>query len=132
MALWAASVKIDGHISFVKLAVQGRERGCRHDSVKASLELGERRPLSPRCEDALVTGKAGCERPVRGHAREEVAQSERPQDDEPGLVLHGQDGSLEGVTTSSRTSHPGGWERANATVSATCCGSFSCASSGGL
>ena len=84
----------------------------------------------PRHEQHTAPGQLTCQRAERRHAREQVTEPERAQNDE--VRRHGQDGSTEGVMTSSRSSTPAGRVSAKSTASAISAGSTSWASAAGL
>lgn len=63
--------------------------------------------------------------PQRRDYGQEVSQSERPIRHDEGVTGYGQEGSSDGVITSSRTSQPGGCSSAKTTARATSSGRFS-------
>ena len=125
MALRAPAVQVDGDVGAVQRGGGHGQRRRVRDGVDRAGELRERRERGRRREHQPVLGIRITQRTQRGDAGQQVAEPERPIGDEqrPG---HGQDGSDAGATSSSRSSQPAGWRRANRTVRATSAGSLRC------
>jgi hypothetical protein len=105
---------------------------------RPGVEHGVDRPAPPRQrrerrragQDQAVRRERGAQGPERREPGEEIPQAQRPQREEERPV-YGQEPSVDGVTTSSRTSQPTGWESAKRTTRATSPGSLRRASAGG-
>jgi hypothetical protein len=125
------AVEVDADFGLGQSAVERRQRSSRNELVHRTAEPCERLEPGGRREDATMLGECLGERTQRRNGREQIAHSERAEDDETRTAAYGQDDSVDGATTNSRTSHPEGWRRTNTTAAATSSGRFSCASGGG-
>src|SRR5215218_4268410 len=129
MALRAATVEVDRDVG----AAHGGhgKLGRVDDLVDCAGEPRDRRERGGRRQDGAMTGERVAQGAQCRQRGQQVAEAEWPVGDQQ-RPAHGQDGSLAGTTTSSRSSQPAGWRSANTTLRATSAGSLSCWSGAGL
>lgn len=131
MAAGPAAVEVNSHVGASQYVRERSERPRLNDVVNRSGEEGERTQDGGGGEDEPVPreGRAKC--PQGGDAREEVAEAKGSERDEERPLRYGHDDSRAGVTTSSRTSQPGGCSSTKSMAAATSSGRLSCVPSGG-
>lgn len=138
VALRSATVQIDCHVRRTQGVSQRLERLCRTDGVYGAGQHRQRLQGLGGRQDASMIRKRGRQPSHGWHGGQQVAHAKGPQHHEEGRATaappcrQGQEDSTEGVTTSSRTSHPRGWRSAKRTAEATSSGLFSTASGAGL
>ena len=144
MALRAPAVEVDGDIWTGEGRGQWTQSGGVDDAVHRAGQPHERGQPGRRGQHHPMVGEGIVHAAEGGNGGEEVAQAQGSEDEDhrhrrrappahrlTGSPAHGQEDSVDGQTSSSRISHPGGWRRANTTVAATSSGRLSLASAGG-
>ena len=80
----APAVKIDRDVRPGQLRLERPQRSRVHHTIDGATEAGQWFQGKRRRQDALVLGEGAGKRAHSGKPSQQVAQSERPQDDEPG------------------------------------------------
>ena len=131
MAAGPPAVEVNSQIGASQLVRERLERLRVNHVVDRPGEEGERTQNGGGGEDEPVLREGRAKSPQGRDAREEVAEAKGPERDEKRPLRYGHDDSRAGVTTSSRTSQPGGWSSTKSTAAATSSGRLSCVSGGG-
>lgn len=131
MAAGPAAVEVNSQVGASQYVRKRLERLCMNYVVDCPGEEGERTQDGGGGEDDPVLLEGRAKSPQGRDAREEVAEAKGPERDEKRSLRYGHDDSRAGVTTSSRTSQPGGCSSAKSTAAATSSGRLSGVPSGG-